>query len=77
MYFILFQNTDTLDHMPLIGPFMSENMAGHELDRINDEMDMMDEFTAVYAGEIVESVSPVDAVAKYISLMPGFGADNG
>lgn len=76
MYFILFQNTDTLDHMPLIGPFIGKDVAESVLDSFIDQMDMMDEFTAVYAGEVVESVSPVDAVAKYISLMPGFGTDS-
>lgn len=76
MYFILFQNTDTLEHMPLIGPFIGKDIAELVLDRFIDEMDMMDEFTAVYGGEIVESVSPADAVAKYIELMPGFGAES-
>lgn len=75
MYFILFQNTDTLEHMPLIGPFTNEVDATRTLDGFSMEMDDKDEFTAVYGGEVVSVVSPSEAVAKYIELIPGFGQD--
>lgn len=73
MYFILFQNTDSLEHMPLIGPFTEKDNAQFYLDQFISIMDEKDEFTAVYGGEVVESIMFAGAVDRYIELMPGFG----